>query len=116
MDSNERIRAASADAGMPTGRRTLTTIKAALRTLSPDCRDASRLQSQGFAPSLSWPKRIGLRLHLLLCHWCRRYGKQLRFLQHAIHEHPEDVNPPAPQSLSPEARERLQRSLRDKAR
>ena len=91
----------------------LKRVVTALRTLSPNCREASRLQSEALDLSLSWGQRLGLRLHLLLCKWCRRYGKQIRFLRQAVHEHPDEVNDASPQSLSPEARERLKQSLRD---
>ena len=94
----------------------IATIKAGLRTLSPTCRDASRLQSEALDRPLSLPKRFGLRAHLLLCKWCRRYGKQLRFLRVAVHGHPEQVTEAAPRTLSPEARERFKLSLRNEAK
>ena len=56
-------------------------------------------------------KLIGLRIHLLLCRWCRRYRKQIRFLRRAAHEHPEELTQAEPRALSSEARERLKRSL-----
>src|SRR5262245_13427173 len=90
-----------------------TALKNGLRTISPTCRDATRLQSLALDEPLSLPKRIGLRLHVLLCKWCRRYGRQLRFLRQAAHEHPEQLTNATPRSLSPEARERLKQSLRD---
>jgi hypothetical protein len=80
--------------------------------LLPTCREVSRLQSDLLDQSLSLPKRFGLRLHLLICKWCRRYGKQIRFLREAVHEHPDEVNEATPRTLSPEARERLKNSLR----
>src|SRR5262245_33799248 len=88
-------------------------LKTGFRTLLPTCRDVSRLQSQALDRSLSGPERFGLRLHMLLCKRCRRYGKQIRFLREAVQEHPEQVTDAAPQTLSPAARERLKRSLRD---
>ena len=94
-------------------KRAATALKSGLRTLSPNCREASRLQSDALDHPLPLPKRFGLRVHLLLCKWCRRYGKQIRFLRLAVHEHPDELNEAAPHSLSPEARERLKRSLRD---
>jgi hypothetical protein len=97
-------------------KRLASTFKSGFRTLMPACRDASRLQSQALDQSLSWPKRLGLRLHLLVCKWCRRYGKQIRFLRDVVLDHPEEVNDVAPQTLSPEARERLKQSLRDQPR
>ena len=90
----------------------LERIVTALRTLSPNCREASRLQSEALDHPLSRGQRLGLRMHLLLCKWCRRYGKQIRFLRQAVHEHPDEVNEAIPRTLSPEARERLKRSLR----
>jgi hypothetical protein len=36
----------------------------------------------------------------------------MRFLRQAVHEHPDGVNEVTPHTLSPEARERLKRSLR----
>ena len=56
----------------------------------PSCPTAgrpSRFQSDALEQKLSWAKRIGLNLHLLLCIWCRRYGRQIRCLHHAAHEH-----------------------------
>ena len=94
-------------------KRVVTALKTGLRTLSPDCREASRLQSRALDHSLSLAQRFGLRLHLFLCQWCRRYGKQIRFLRQAVREHPGEVNEAMPRTLSPEARERLKQSLRD---
>jgi hypothetical protein len=50
-------------------------------------------------------------LHLLVCKWCRRYGKQVRFLRDAAHNHPEDLTGAVPQTLSGEARERIKQRL-----
>jgi hypothetical protein len=77
----------------------------------PTCRDASRLQSDALDQSLPLPKRFGLRVHLLVCKWCRRYGTQIRFLRQAVHEHPDELNEATPRILSPDARERLRRTL-----
>ncbi len=90
-------------------------VKTGFRTIMPTCRQASRLQSDALDQPLSLPKRFGLRLHLLVCKWCRRYGMQIRFLRQAVHEHPDEVNQATPRTLSPEARERLKRSLRGKS-
>ena len=86
-------------------------LKRGLRAISPDCREASRLQSRELDCPLSLSQRCGLRVHLVLCKWCRRYGKQLRFLRRALREHPGQVNAAPPETLSPEARERIRRSL-----
>lgn len=94
----------------------LGTLKKGLRTISPNCREASRLQSEALDHALTPLQRFGLRVHLILCKWCRRYGKQIRFLRRAAHEHPDQVAEASPSTLSPESRERLKRALRDEAK
>jgi hypothetical protein len=95
----------------------LNSLASALRTgfctVMPTCREASRLQSIALDQPLPLPKRFGLRLHLLVCKWCRRYSKQIRFLRRAAHDHSEQLTEATPRILSPEARERLKRSLSD---
>lgn len=94
----------------------LGTLKKGLRTISPNCREASRLQSEALDHTLPPLQRFGLRVHLLLCKWCRRYGKQIGFLRRAAHEHPDQVAEVTSSTLSPESRERLKRALRDEAK
>ena len=82
-----------------------------LLLLSPTCKEASRLQSLALDRKLSLMQRIGLRIHLLLCKWCHRYGKQIRFLHDATREHPDHLAEPVQQSLSQTARERIKQRL-----
>jgi hypothetical protein len=86
-------------------------ITDAVKSLSPNCREAARLQSEALDKKLPFSKRLGLRLHLLICKWCRRYGKQIRFLRSAAHQCPDDLTEAAPQKLSAEARERIRQRL-----
>ncbi|MED5238436.1 MAG: zf-HC2 domain-containing protein [Pseudomonadota bacterium] len=37
---------------------------------------------------LGWRERFALRLHLLMCHHCRRYLRQLRALVISLHRSP----------------------------
>jgi hypothetical protein len=80
-----------------------------------DCRTASRAQSEMLDRPLSPSTRAGLWLHLLICKWCRRYGKQIRFLREAARDHPDQLTGAAPPGLSAEARERIKRSLQGKS-
>jgi len=89
--------------------RPFTRVTAAL---SLSCRQASRLQSEALDHKLSFPQRVGLRIHLFLCKWCRRYGKQIRFLRDAAADQPDQLLAPAPQKLSDPARERMKQRLR----
>src|SRR5437899_10295106 len=79
--------------------------------LSPSCKKAARLQSIALDRKLPLRQRFGMRVHLLLCKWCRRYGKQVTFLRNTAHEHPDEMAEPVPQKLSDEARERIRQKL-----
>jgi len=82
-----------------------------LGDLSPSCKAATRLRSQALDRKLPLRQRFGLGLHLMLCKWCRRYGKQITFLRDAAHEHPDELAEPVPRNLSAEARERIKQRL-----
>lgn len=88
-------------------------ISKTISALSPNCQDAIRLQSDALDRPLSVSQRVGLRLHLLLCKWCRRYGRQLRFLRAAVQGQPDKLCQHEAQGLSPEARARLKRALQN---
>jgi len=90
----------------------LAGLKSGLQALSPTCRDASRLQSEALDGPLPASKRIGLALHLVICKWCRRYGRQITFIHRAAHEHPDKCIEVAGKPLSTEARERIKERLR----
>jgi hypothetical protein len=97
---------------MPLVKKIINAIKSGFATLSPNCREASRLQSEALDKKLSFSRRVGLRLHLLICKWCRRYGKQIRFLRSAAEQCPDHLTEAVPQKLSAEARERIRERLR----
>ncbi len=80
-----------------------------LRALSPNCKGAVRLQSEALDHPLTCLQRIGLRVHLVLCIWCARYGKQIKFLRTAAQKCEQDYAPNP--SLSDEARARIKRTL-----
>jgi hypothetical protein len=86
-------------------------LKSGCAALSPNCREAVRAQSEARDHPLPPARQLGLRLHLLICKWCRRYGEQIRFLGEAAHEHPEEWVEARPQTLSAEARERIKQQL-----
>jgi hypothetical protein len=91
----------------------LNKIKSVWTALSPNCREAVRAQSELLDHPLPLVKRVGLWLHLLYCIWCRRYGKQIHLLHEQAREHSETFTTAAPQTLSPDARERIKRKLQE---
>jgi len=86
-------------------------IKTGCAELSPTCREASKLQSEALDHPLPPLRRMGLRLHLLICKWCRRYGRQIRFLRQGAGEHSEELTQAVPQQLSSDARARIKQRL-----
>ena len=82
------------------------------RAVFPSCRQVSQMQSEALDRSLPFSKRAAMRLHLLVCSWCRRYGKQIRFLKSAAQEHGEDFESAGAHGLSEEARERMKQAMR----
>ncbi len=80
--------------------------------ISPSCKEATRLQSESMDRKLSVWEQVGLRLHLLLCKWCRRYRQQLGFLRTAAHQCDEHQVTKRPEGLSTEARERIKQKVK----
>lgn len=82
-----------------------------LSNLSPSCRQVTRLQSAALDGKLSCSQRLGLRIHLCLCKWCRRYGSQIEFLRTASQHEAKLDEGLQVRTLTPEARERIKRRL-----
>jgi peroxiredoxin Q/BCP len=89
----------------------LTTLIKALASvranLSPDCKTATRLNSASLDRVLPWRQRFGLRLHVLLCKWCRRYTQQVAFVHHTAHTHAERAAESVPHNFSSAAKNRI---------
>ena len=47
------------------------------------CKEVSTAVASEDLARLSWQKRIGVRLHLLMCRHCRRYAAQLAAIGNA---------------------------------
>lgn len=80
------------------------------------CRDVTRLLSESMDHSLPLGKRIGVRLHLLMCRFCARYERQLLLIRETARRLVATEEKPGAQTgetLSEEARERIRKSLRN---
>lgn len=60
-----------------------------------DCKEASRLMSEGLDRDLDFGRRTALRLHLLICTACSRVRKQFAFLHRSapLYPGPDDNEP-----------------------
>ena len=64
-----------------------------------NCKEASRLISEGLDRDLDLGQRAKLRLHLLICTACTRVKAQFAFLHRAAPHYPgpeDDDSPPKP--------------------
>lgn len=79
---------------------------------TPHCTEILRLASQSLEQPLSFRLRLKMRLHFMICVWCERYVKQLKFLHHAgAHsDHRHETLPG--RGLSAEARARIVHNLK----
>lgn len=52
--------------------------------LNFDCKEVSRLLSEGQDTQLPAPDRARMRLHLVMCQACRTVDEQMKFLRQAM--------------------------------
>jgi hypothetical protein len=88
-------------------------VVGSLAELSPSCKTAARLQSEALDHKLTFRQQLGLRIHLVLCKWCSRYGRQIAFVHNAVHSHPDLVTTAVSKKLSDKAREQIKKRLHD---
>ena len=56
--------------------------------------------------------RMKLRIHYLMCSFCERYAKQLKYMREVAREFPEKIGDASDATLPTEAKERLKEALR----
>jgi len=55
-----------------------------------NCHDTTRLLSESRERPLTWRERMALRLHVMMCSGCRRFGQQVRLLAVAARRYRQD--------------------------
>lgn len=78
------------------------------------CKDVTQLLSESMDRSLPLGKRIGVRLHLLICTFCARYERQLLQIRETVRRlvaTEETAGGTFREPFSEEAKERIRRSL-----
>ena len=79
-----------------------------LRSLKP-CQEIVPLMSQSMERSLGLWDWLQVRLHLIVCAWCKRYLNQIRFIRQLLREEMESSGPRV--VLGSEARERITHTI-----
>ena len=79
---------------------------------TPSCAEMSRLTSRALEQPLTLRMRLKMRLHFVICAWCRRYFEQINFL----HEHAPRLGMQLGElpgrGLSPDAKRRIKSVVR----
>ena len=79
---------------------------------TPSCAEMSRLTSRALEQPLTIRLRLKMRLHFVICAWCRRYFEQINFL----HEHAPTLGMQLGElpgrGLSPDAKSRIKTAVR----
>jgi hypothetical protein len=79
------------------------------------CQEVSRFVSESLDRELPLGQRLRVRIHLLMCRFCSRFRRQVLFLRDAARRYltmGEGMASLFGTDLSPEARERIKRSLK----
>ena len=62
---------------------------------------------------LSLMMRIKLRIHYLMCSFCERYAKQLKYMRTVSSEFPDKIGEVSDASLPADAKDRIKAALRE---
>jgi hypothetical protein len=79
---------------------------------TPTCPEVIRILSLSMDKQLSLTMRIKLRIHFLMCSFCERYMKQLKYMRQVAREFPEKIGEVSDATLPPDAKERMKTALR----
>jgi hypothetical protein len=73
------------------------------------------LMSESLDRRLGVLEQLQLKLHLMVCAWCARYLKQIKFLRQLVRQRTftAATDTASPLALSVEARQRICRSMKD---
>jgi hypothetical protein len=70
---------------------------------TPTCPEVTRILSLGMDKQLSLMMRMKLRIHYLMCSFCQRYMKQLKYIREVSREFPDKIGEVSDASLSADA-------------
>src|SRR5262245_18830379 len=79
---------------------------------TPTCPEVVRILSLGMDKELSLMMRMKLRIHYLMCSFCERYMKQLKYIRQVSREFPEKIGEISNAALPSDAKERIKSVLR----
>src|SRR5437764_3964078 len=79
---------------------------------TPTCPEVVRILSLGMDKQLSLMMRMKLRIHYLMCSFCQRYMKQLKYIRQVSREFPDEIGELSDAALPADTKERMKAVLR----
>lgn len=79
---------------------------------TPSCAEMSRLTSRALEQPLTLKMRMKMRLHFVICAWCRRYFEQINFLHNTAPKLGLQLGELPGRGLGTEAKERIKTHVR----
>ena len=79
---------------------------------TPSCAEMSRLTSRALDQPLTLKLRLKMRLHFVICAWCRRYFEQINFLHNSAPKLGLQLGELPGRGLSPDAKSRIKTEVR----
>ena len=76
-----------------------------------NCKQATELVSQKLDRKLGLAQRLSLKMHLLMCHLCRKYARQLEFLHRATPQIDDHIENQSDIELSDAAKTKIKQAL-----
>jgi len=79
---------------------------------TPSCAEMSRLTSRALEQPLTLKMRLKMRLHFVICAWCRRYFEQINFLHRHAPRLDLQLSGSSARGLSVDAKRRIAERVR----
>jgi hypothetical protein len=79
---------------------------------TPTCAEMSRLTSRALERPLTLKARIQMRLHFVICAWCRRYFEQINFLHQSAPRLGLELGELPGRGMSAEAKRRITQRIK----
>ncbi|HAF01156.1 MAG TPA: hypothetical protein DCO68_06650 [Methylophilaceae bacterium] len=76
-----------------------------------NCKQTSQLVSQSLDRNLTLRERLAVRLHLLICKYCRRFQRQLHAMRKAFKRMSEAIENDPSIQLPPETKARISATI-----
>ena len=79
---------------------------------TPTCAEMSRLTSRAPEHPLTFKTRANIRVHFVICAWCRRYFEQVNFLRHNAPRLSLELGEFPGRGMSAEAKQRITQRIK----